>query len=121
MLILSLKRLTNFRIIVYLQDMMSSISSHHYNWSLGFQEHFVQGRSGKVRFSRYSGTHPPSRRQEKLFFLHGQFLDRRYHEGIKKCRPVLSSMVDDDGMDPDDSEDSNNEKESPKSETGGVC
>lgn len=29
-------------------------------------------------------------------------------------------MVD-DGMDPDDSQDGDNEKESPKDETGGVC
>ncbi|XP_041010332.1 uncharacterized protein LOC121254388 isoform X1 [Juglans microcarpa x Juglans regia] len=99
--------------------MMSTISSHRYNWSLGFQEHFVKGRSGKVPFPGYSGRHPPSRRLEKLVFLHGQCLDRRYHEGIKKYRPVLASMAD-DGMDPDDSQDSNNEKESPKSETGGM-
>ena len=103
-----------------LQDMMSAISSHRCNWSLGFQEHLINGRFKKIPFPGYSGTYPPSRGLEKLVFLHGQCIAHRDHRSVKKFRPALSSMVD-DGMDPDDPQDGNNEKESPKGDTGGVC
>lgn len=100
--------------------MTSAISSHRCNWSLGFQEHLINGRFKKIPFPGYSGTYPPSRGLEKLVFLHGQCIAHRYHRSVKKFRPALSSMVD-DGMDPDDPQDGNNEKESPKGDTGGVC
>jgi hypothetical protein len=100
--------------------MMSTISSHHCNWSLGFQEHLINGRFNKIPFPGYSGPCRPSRGLEKLVFLNGQCIAHRYNRSAKKCRPVFSSMMDDD-MDPDNSQDGNNEKESPKGETGGVC
>ncbi|KAK4597184.1 hypothetical protein RGQ29_014958 [Quercus rubra] len=99
--------------------MMSAISSHRCNWSLGFQEHLINGRFKKIPFPGYSGTYPPSRGLEKLVFLHGQCIAHRYHRSVKKFRPALSGMVD-DGMDPDDPQDGNNEKESPKGDTGGL-
>lgn len=103
-----------------LQDMMNTVSSHHCNCSLGFQEHLIKGRFSKTPCPGYSGPYPPSRGLEKLVFTQGQCLARRYYQGVRKFRPAFSSMVD-DGMDPDNSKDGNNDEESTKGETGGVC
>lgn len=105
--------------ILDLQGMMSTISSHHCNWSPGFQEHLINRGCSKTLFAGYSGPYFPSKGFGKLVFFRGQCLARRFHQGVKKYRPVLASMVY-DGMDQDDSEDENNEKESAKGENGGV-
>ncbi|KAB1206032.1 hypothetical protein CJ030_MR7G009261 [Morella rubra] len=98
--------------------MMSTISSHHCNWSPGFQEHLINRGCSKTLFAGYSGPYFPSKGFGKLVFFRGQCLARRFHQGVKKYRPLLASMVY-DGMDQDDSEDENNEKESAKGENGG--
>lgn len=94
------------------QDMTSIISSNHCNWSFGIQENPNTGFS-KVLLPGYT-SHFPSR---GLIFSNGNYHIR--YQTDRRCRPIFSSAPD--GINPDDSEDLNDEKESSKPETGGVC
>lgn len=94
------------------QDMTSIISSNHCNWSFGIQENPNTGFS-KVLLPGYT-SHFPSR---GLVFANGNYHIR--YQTDRRCRPIFSSALD--GINPDDSEDQNDAKESSKAETGGVC
>ncbi|VVA14718.1 PREDICTED: DUF3067 domain-containing [Prunus dulcis] len=98
-------------------EMTSLISSHHCNWSFGVQENLNTGMGfNKVVLPGYNGSYFPSR--GGLVFSTGN-CHIRYHSD-RRHRPIFSSTTD-DGINPDDSEDPNDAKDSsPKPETGGV-
>ncbi|KAJ4710373.1 DUF3067 domain-containing protein [Melia azedarach] len=101
--------------------MMSIISSHHFNWSVGIDEHLCRGRFNKTSHSRYFGPHFPLK---GLISSHNQPVGVNYYQNVRRLGPIFSSAVDDD-KDPDDKDQDNsgdgiNEKESPKDEIEGV-
>lgn len=92
------------------------LSSNHCNWWLGIQNHPSRGRLNQI-ICPGSGSYIPSRHS---VFFHGQCLSSSAHQSFRRCGPIFSSTVD-DGIDPDDSEDEIDKKESFKGELGGVC
>lgn len=104
--------------LVGIQDMMSIISSHHCNWSLGIHQ---GGRSNKIPWSGLFTLQSSLKGRISSPNLGGSCC----HRVGRRCRPVFSSVVDsgneNEADDDEDSGDRSKEKESaPGPSEGGV-
>ncbi|OMO60720.1 hypothetical protein CCACVL1_23921 [Corchorus capsularis] len=99
--------------------MTSFLSSHSCNWSVGVSDH-VSNRRGRL-FYKVPSLGPYYFPLGGFGFSQGQVqLLASTSQSKGRCGPVFASVVDDDGSDPDESEDGNDDKKSSQGETGGI-
>ncbi|KAK9117904.1 hypothetical protein Scep_015997 [Stephania cephalantha] len=97
--------------------MTSVLSSYLQNCSLGgVQDYHFKRKRHKVLCLTYFGSSLPC---GGSLFVQDPFFSDGHHRGIRRLKPVLSSVLD-DGTEPNDSEDENPEKVPPRRETGGI-